>query len=71
MQGSAVPHYFTPRVGEYDMWAIKYGYMTVEGEAEELLVEHEASNLNAGRVCVCVCVTVEGLCVQQGKMSCV
>ncbi|CBN77189.1 conserved unknown protein [Ectocarpus siliculosus] len=41
MQGSAVPHYFTPRVGEYDMWAIKYGYMAVEGEADELLAEHE------------------------------
>lgn len=42
MQGAEVPHYFTPRVGEYDMWAIKYGYMAVEGE-EELLVEHEVS----------------------------
>lgn len=39
MQGAEVPHYFTPRVGEYDMWAIKYGYMAVE--AEELLAEHE------------------------------
>jgi len=39
MQGEEVPHYFTPRIGEYDMWAIKYGYMPVEGE--ELLAEHE------------------------------
>lgn len=41
MQGPEVPHHFTPRVGEYDMWAIKYGYMAVEGE--ELLAEHEVS----------------------------
>lgn len=39
MQGAKAPHYFTPRVGEYDMWAIKYGYMAVGGE--ELLAEHE------------------------------
>eukprot|EP00903_Cladosiphon_okamuranus_P009754 g9273.t1 len=39
MQGAEVPHYFTPRVGEYDMWAIKYGYMAVE--REELLAENE------------------------------
>ncbi|CAN0475425.1 unnamed protein product [Hapterophycus canaliculatus] len=43
MQGSEAPHYFTPRIGEYDMWAIKYGYMAVEGEAEEALAEHEVS----------------------------
>ncbi|CAM9349125.1 unnamed protein product, partial [Scytosiphon promiscuus] len=41
MQGSEVPHYFTPRIGEYDMWAIKYGYMAVEGEGEDNLAEHE------------------------------
>ena len=41
MQGVETPDYFTPRVGEYDMWAIKYGYMTVEGE--DVLDEHEVS----------------------------
>ena len=40
-QGAEVPHYFTPRIGEYDVWAIKYGYMAVEGE--ELLAEHDVS----------------------------
>ncbi|CAN0513921.1 unnamed protein product, partial [Laminaria digitata] len=38
MQGAETPHYFTPRLGKYDMWAIKYGYMAVEGE--EVPKEH-------------------------------
>lgn len=36
-----MPHYFTPRVGEYDVWAIKYGYTAVEGE--ELLAQSDVS----------------------------
>ncbi|CAM9750393.1 unnamed protein product [Pylaiella littoralis] len=39
IQGTEVPHYFTPRVGEYDVWAIKYGYTAVEGE--ELLAQSD------------------------------
>lgn len=39
-KGAEDPHYFMQRVGEYDMWAIKYGYMAVEGE--ETLTQHEA-----------------------------
>lgn len=37
--------YFSDKVGEYDMWAIKYGYMAVEGG--ELVAEHEASGVIA------------------------
>ncbi|CAM9774055.1 unnamed protein product [Chrysoparadoxa australica] len=33
--------FFTPGLGEYDMWAIQYGYMEVENEAETMmLVQH-------------------------------
>lgn len=40
LKGAEDPHYFMQRVGEYDMWAIKYGYMAVEGE--EMLTQHKA-----------------------------
>lgn len=39
LRGTDEPLYFTDRVGSYDMWAIKYGYMQVEGE--QLLEEHK------------------------------
>lgn len=39
LQGADEPVYFTPKVGAYDMWAIKYGYMEVEGE--HVLEENE------------------------------
>lgn len=38
LRGTEEPQYFTTKVGSYDMWAIEYGYMEVEGE--ELLEEH-------------------------------
>lgn len=43
LQGSGEPHYFTPVIGEYDKWAIKYGYMEVEDE--KLLEEHEVCSI--------------------------
>lgn len=45
LKGVEDPHYFMQRVGEYDMWAIKYGYMAVEGE--ETLTQHEVRKKKA------------------------
>ena len=41
MKGAEDPHFFMPCVGEYDLWAIKYGYMIVQ--EEEMLTQHEVT----------------------------